>query len=232
MVRWCRRAVNRSFLSFFAACRTPANRWDTLHPALSRERAWLVSVLLDQRPSLLTLRRQQAAIVRVIHRYYATVRLLKDVHAGRAALAFSRRSAGNNSCRHLRGLPVLVHEVSRRALGSSTTQDWPATRANVAVHVAFRHTKSVSVLITSFRSSIAQPTYTPVYASPCSSRNTTQNSGPSGSLLLPRKNLSFSTSCRFIPAHGYRHLASNPDLLDRLRYVLLPTTIYGYAVLD
>src|SRR5208283_3601951 len=41
----------------------------------------------------------------------------------------------------------------------------------------------------------------PVYASHYTSRCNTQNSGPSGSLLLPRRTLSFPTSCRFIPAH-------------------------------
>src|ERR1700722_9658569 len=46
-----------------------------------------------------------------------------------------------------------------------------------------------------------QPTCTPAYASPCPSRYTAQNSGPSGSLLLSRRNLSFPASCRFIPAH-------------------------------
>src|SRR5216684_654147 len=34
--------------------------------------------------------------------------------------------------------PCLVHEVSRRALGSLTTQDCPGTRVVVPVHVAFR----------------------------------------------------------------------------------------------
>src|SRR5277367_6136335 len=46
-----------------------------------------------------------------------------------------------------------------------------------------------------------QPTCTPVYASPYTSRCPTQNSGPSGSLLLSRRTLSFPDSCRFIPAH-------------------------------
>ena len=46
-----------------------------------------------------------------------------------------------------------------------------------------------------------QPTCTPVYASPNTSRCATQNSGPSGSLLLSRRTLSFPASCRFIPAH-------------------------------
>src|SRR5271156_4966747 len=43
-----------------------------------------------------------------------------------------------------------------------------------------------------------QPTCTPVYASPCTSRYTAQNSGPSGSLLLSRRTLSFPASCRLL----------------------------------
>src|SRR6202789_4313721 len=46
-----------------------------------------------------------------------------------------------------------------------------------------------------------QPTCTPVYASPNTSRCATQNSAPSGSLLLSSTTLSLPTSCRFIPAH-------------------------------
>src|SRR5260370_2226283 len=41
---------------------------------------------------------------------------LEDFNAGRAARAFSRRPAAI-SCRCLRGLPVLVYEVSRRVWG-------------------------------------------------------------------------------------------------------------------
>src|SRR5579863_9919908 len=85
--------------------------------ALCRVRAGLRSVLLDQRPSLLTLRRRFPAFVRMIHRYYSAVRLLEDVHVGRAAFAFAHRPATKDRCRHLRGLPVLVHGVSRRAWG-------------------------------------------------------------------------------------------------------------------
>src|SRR5205823_2819429 len=47
--------------------------------ALCRVRAELVSVLLDQRPSLPTLRRRLSAIVRMIHRYCTAVRPLEDV---------------------------------------------------------------------------------------------------------------------------------------------------------
>src|SRR6516165_10844104 len=87
------------------------------HLALCRERAGLMSVLLDQRPSLLTLRRRSPAIVRMIHWYCTAVRLLEDVHAGRTAYAFARRPVANARFRRLRGLPVLVHGVSRRAWG-------------------------------------------------------------------------------------------------------------------
>src|SRR6266481_8624352 len=85
--------------------------------ALCRVRAGLMSVLLDQRPSLLTLRRRFPAFVRVIHRYSSAVRLLEDVRAGRTALAFTRRPVAKFRFRRLRGLPVLVHGVSRRAWG-------------------------------------------------------------------------------------------------------------------
>src|SRR5450759_921317 len=86
-------------------------------PALFRVRAGLMSVLLDQRPSLLTLRQRFSVLVRMIHRYYTAVRLLDDVHAGCVAIAFSRRPAVFVPNRHRRGLPVLVHEVSRRVWG-------------------------------------------------------------------------------------------------------------------
>ena len=46
-----------------------------------------------------------------------------------------------------------------------------------------------------------QPACTPVCASPCTSRYPTQNSVPSGSLLLSRRTLAFPASCRFIPEH-------------------------------
>ena len=65
-----------------------------------------------------------------------------------------------------------------------------------------------------------QPTCTPVYASPHTSRCTTQNSGPSGSLLLSHRTLSFPASCRFIPAHCIGDDAST-DKRQRIRNVSL-----------
>ena len=53
-----------------------------------------------------------------------------------------------------------------------------------------------------FRSSIARPTDTPVYASSHISRCHPQDSGPRWSRCLPScRTLSFPTTCRFIPAH-------------------------------
>src|SRR6266478_6360336 len=55
-----------------------------------------------------------------------------------------------------------------------------------------------------------QPACTPVYASPYTSRCATQNSGPSGSLLLSRRTLSFPASCRLSPAQRIGDFAFLP----------------------
>ena len=86
-------------------------------PALCRLRARLKSVPLAQRPSLRILRRRSSVLVRVFHRYDATVRLLESVPAGGTAIAFARRPATVCGGRCLRGLPVLVQKVSRRVWG-------------------------------------------------------------------------------------------------------------------
>src|SRR5271169_706009 len=62
------------------------------------------------------------------------------------------------------------------------------------------------------------PRLSSVYASLCTSRYPAQDSRPSGSLLLSRKELSSSASCRFIPAHCNRD--SSPTTTKRGR----PTT--------
>jgi hypothetical protein len=67
----------------------------------------------------------------------------------------------------------------------------------------------VGARVVCFRSSIAHPAYTPVYASLCTSRYPVQDSGPSRSLVLSRENFPFSASSRFIPAHKPGHSAQN-----------------------
>src|SRR3984893_267959 len=110
----------------------------------------------------------------------------------------------NRGSRHPRGLPVLVHEVSRRVWGLRLRRTEQELALTFRFMLPSAHYKDVGVRVASFRSSIAHPAYSPVYASPCTSRYPTQNSGPSGSLLLTRKNFPFSASCRFSPAHCNR----------------------------
>jgi hypothetical protein len=71
-------------------------------------------LLLGLRASLPSLRRESSPLVRAVHRYCPTVRLLPGVHAGRTACLLPPVCSGF-PCRRLGGLPVLVHEVSRRA---------------------------------------------------------------------------------------------------------------------
>src|SRR5450631_1352190 len=125
--------------------------------ALCRVRAGLMSVLLDQRPSLPTLRRRFPAFVRMVHRYCSAVRLLEDVHAGRTALAFTRRPVTINRFRHLRGLPVLVHGISRCAWGLRLRRANQQLALTLLVMLPSACTDSVGALIADFRSSIPSP---------------------------------------------------------------------------
>src|SRR5215470_1168150 len=100
--------------------------------ALCRGRARLKGVLLDQRPSLLTLPPRFPISVRMFLGIYAAVRLLGDVRAGRTALAFSRPPAVIVPSRHPRGLPVLVSEASRRARGLRLRRAGRESRAVVS----------------------------------------------------------------------------------------------------
>ena len=101
-----------------------------------------------------------------------------------------------------RDIPEVSRFSCRKYLGVFGVFDYaglPGARAVIPGHVAFRHSENVSVLIVPFRSSIPGP---PIpLASLRTSWHTAQNSGPSGSLLLPRESLSLPAFCRFIPAH-------------------------------
>src|ERR1039458_589278 len=96
-------------------------------PALCRVHVRRNDVLLRLSPSLPSLRRKLPLLVRLVHRYYGTVRLLQHVHVRRAALSLHGpalivrpRRAGD--------LPVLVHVVLSACTGSPTTQDRTAAR--------------------------------------------------------------------------------------------------------
>ena len=108
---------------------------------------------------------------------------------------------GLPACAHPRGLPVSVQEVSRRVWGLRLRRTYPGLALSPRLMRPSAESDRVGVLIARFRSSIPSPPIPLAYASPVSSRWPTQNSGPSGSLLLYREALASSTPCRFIPAH-------------------------------
>src|SRR5271165_6939630 len=118
------------------------------------------------------------------------------------------------------GFAAGVSEVSRFSCmkflgvlwGLRLRRTEPGTSHSAPVHVAFRTLQLRRRPDCIFSELNTQPTYPPVYASPCTSRYPTQNSGPSGSLLLSRKNFAFSASCRFIPAHWDGDFSSSDGL--------------------
>src|ERR1700758_4431915 len=103
------------FLLPFCCCFThTAQSLGHAFPALCRGHVGLNDVLLDLCPSLPNLRRGLRFFVRLVHRYYGTVRLLLYVRVRRSVfglrgpvLIFRPRRTGD--------LPVLVHVVSQRA---------------------------------------------------------------------------------------------------------------------
>src|SRR5215472_3172987 len=83
-------------------------------PTLCRVHARLNDVHLRLCPSLPILRGRFPFLVRLVHRYYDTVRLLRHVHVRRAAYGL-RGPALIVRPRRAGDLPVLVHVVSQRA---------------------------------------------------------------------------------------------------------------------
>src|SRR6267154_3007015 len=83
-------------------------------PTLCRVHVRLNDVLLCLCPSLPDLRGRLPSLVRLVHRYYDTVRLLRHVHVRSAACGL-RGPALIVRPRRAGDLPVLVHVVSQRA---------------------------------------------------------------------------------------------------------------------
>src|ERR1700757_1374933 len=112
-------------------------------PALCRAHVRLNDVLLDLCPSLPSLRRRLPFVVRLVHWYYGTVRLLLHVRVRRSVyglrgpvLFFRPRRAGD--------LPVLVHVVSQRARVLRLRRTEQPTRDCCGCCVAFLHTGTES----------------------------------------------------------------------------------------
>src|ERR1019366_4983648 len=114
-------------------------------PALCRAHAGWNDVLLCLRPSLPNLRRRFPLFVRLVPRYYGTVRLLLNVRVRRSVyglrgpvLLWKPRRTG--------ALSVLVHVVSQRARVLRLPRTEHATRVNLAVVLPSSSRNGVGIL--------------------------------------------------------------------------------------
>jgi hypothetical protein len=163
-VTWCSRAVNCTFGSCFATCRTRSSPLGSLSRLSRPARVRLAHVLLGQSPSLHDLLRPSQAFVRPLRWYYATVRLPAAVHLGLIAHRLlpavrlllsdvdgaSRFSRVKFLCMH--GVFDSAGPVMNIAFALITA--WPSAQRD-----------AVGALISRFRSSQlrdTQPTYTPM----------------------------------------------------------------------
>ena len=194
-----------------AASRTPASPWDTqlTAPVLCRARVGLTRVLLGPHPSLPNLRDPAAVGRPPLFGWFIGTTVRSDSSTSCAPdvrlNAFSGRPAA---------LPSGDAEVSRfscmkflsACAGSTTTQGPQQTRAFACCAMAFPLCPRGRRPGLVFRSSIPGPSNASVYASRSASRQTAQDSRSrwfaTPFLSFSCKTLSFSTSCRFIPAHG------------------------------
>ena len=197
------RRSTRSCLSLRAAWRTRLNPRHTVsrlgvRPALGCA-AFSLANGLPSTASASGWPRGLARVVRLLPRYYPVVRLLAGVRVGRAAFAFTHRSAVAAD-RRRRGLPVLVQKVSRRAWGlrprracrglaMASPPVWPS---------ASEH--SVGAPDELFHGSIPSPPVPLSTLHPRCRHRRRMTRGQDGSLLLSCGALSSPTSCRFIPA--------------------------------
>jgi hypothetical protein len=157
MLRWWSKAVNRYCFLPLAAFRTPSSPWDMRFP-LCRGHVRLTDVLLRLCPFLHSLRRRLPSFVRLLHRYYGTVRLLQRVHVRRAACGL-RGPALIARPGRAGDLPVLVHVVSQRARVLRLRRTGQPLANNVAAVLPSSYSEwSRHPDLQAFRSSIAPPT--------------------------------------------------------------------------
>src|SRR5580698_2911793 len=167
-------------------------------PALRPVQVRLFRVLLGQRPFLHNLRPRFPALVRLLRRYYAAVRLPAAVHGGLIAHRFllpTRRlaAAGSHGVSRFSRMEFLcVHGVfdsaGHGALALARTALLPSDLAD-----------AVGSLVCRFRSSIPSPHMPLSNASSAALRLPSHGSGSGWSLLLSCMTLSFTTPRRFIP---------------------------------
>lgn len=110
-------------------------------PALSPGRGRRFSVALGCSPSLRTLRMRRfggGAIVRVVHRYYASIRLLAGVNVGRTATGLPRPARRQLRGGHRRDLTVPVRRASAHAQGLRPRGARRGLARSALADVAFR----------------------------------------------------------------------------------------------
>ena len=203
MLTWCSRAVNLSFLFFFAASRT---RSSPLGP-LSRLGVWCelgsgVFSLVSGLPST-TSAGGSLAFVRLLRRYYAAVRLPAAVHVGliahRLLLTGPHATAadGNGVSRFSRMEFLCMLGVFDSA-GPRRTRVFAHARCCLPYCLTpsapwYRGISELNFGIPSLHD-------TPVQRFKCDlTRRPRMARGQDGSLFLSCMTLSFTTSCRFIP---------------------------------
>src|ERR1700730_8440005 len=114
-------------------------------------------------------------------------------------------------------------------LGVPGVFDYAGTRAIAPVHVAFRTFILRRRPGCKFSQLDSPPRLYPCLRFTESLAVSAQDSGPSGSLVLSRKNFAFSASCRFIPAHKYRRYTQNPSMSEMacFRQRRIPVVSFG-----
>jgi hypothetical protein len=204
---------------------------DVYFPALRPARVSLVRILLGQPPSLHHLRRRLPCLVRRLRRYYGTVRLPMPVHRWFTIIDLSSAAYQIIFSRQSWNLPVLAHEASTRARGLrqrrvtcalafTRTSVWPSEQLNGVAHID----------CICFRGSILRPCVplSTHHLPPRGSRHMTR--GHCGWLVgLRCETLSFSTSCRFIPAQSVFSVNILAENSQRHCYDLDSTGVYSYG---
>jgi hypothetical protein len=181
----------------FAALRTPANPWDTRTPlCVGDVLGERVFSLFSGLPSPFS----AGDLPSWFEGFIGTMPRCDSFPTCLRALRPRPSPAGPGRLGRRGGLPVLVQKVSRRAWGLRLRRTVRELALPLPSMLPSAQSDSVGILIAVFRSSIPSPPLPLLYASRHASRHTAQNSGLSGSLLLSRKDLSSSASCRFIPA--------------------------------
>src|SRR6266542_3509676 len=134
--------------------------------------------LLGRPPSLHALRRRSPALVRALRRYYAVARLPAAVHGGLMAHRFllpARQPSGRG---RQRGLPVLAHEVSLHAMGSSTPRGCATLAVSCSAWLPSVRSDAVGSPNRLFRSSIPSLQIPLSNASSAALRLPSHGSGP------------------------------------------------------